>query len=272
MKRLICVLLTLALLCAVPVLALPAAAAGEADYDALYVQDGMTMWLDAYNPAQSINFTTGQWTSKVGSGSATLATPSFWTAAQGGGVGFAMHSYETFRDNYTRVGVDLGIANLPSGNFTVEFVYRMDGLVDEAGQDIPHNTEMNGNKWGLYTANQSAWVFGAAHFMQFMKSESPSGASLRTRLMYGLTQAYDNAHWLNDFTNFTEKNLHKATRHRVTYEQTEGGTYGTTAHYQWYNGENRVVDFCNETTTDPDGQAYYSNAEGGFKLMYGTPV
>ena len=113
------------------------------DYDALLVKDGLVGWFDAYDPENgTVDFGAGLWHNRAGDSVAAFGT-SYWKARTGGGIGYDLRSYlEWFRfGNLT--GLDLGVGNLPAEDFTVEFVFSPDGIVDEEGNDVYHTEEMN---------------------------------------------------------------------------------------------------------------------------------
>jgi hypothetical protein len=143
-KSLLCGFLALVMLlgCFVAVPTASAATDGrqDADYAALYVGDGLVRRFDAYDPNNgTVDLTNGRWYSTDRAVYATLGQKSLWKK-QTQGIGYAMTSHSQWSSNLGQAGLDLGISNLPTGDFTVEYVMTLDGLVDASGNDVPHTT------------------------------------------------------------------------------------------------------------------------------------
>ena len=283
-NKLLSLLLALAMLLPLGAVALPASAAerkatSPEDYDALLVKDGLVGWFDAYDAASPlVDLETGKWHSRVGDGVATLATPSYWKAMPGGGIGFEMTSYEEWKRMAGKVGLEMGIDNLPSGDFTVEFVARLRGITDSRGETLYHTTELNGNRYGLYNEEQSPWAFGGLYFMQFMPSKAETGASLHARGIYKSGGRYkDTSNGANGvvggFQLLEDAKLGHVLSLSMTFDhkgREEGATYDRVT-YEWSRNGLSAYVFDNTTTSWGAGKVYLPNQNEAFRLMYDFP-
>ena len=134
-KAWISILLALcAVVAMVPAALLPAsaeeltlAAEGETDYDSLYVKEGLEYVLSSKT---GVDLTAGTWTSTNGEVTATLVNPSLWLMAEDGGLEYRL-------GKKADSGIDLGIANLPTGNYTVAMTAMGIGFTkDDDGDSI----------------------------------------------------------------------------------------------------------------------------------------
>ena len=271
--RLLCVLLALCLsLSALGGFSLSAAEGGFAeDYDALLVKDGLVGWFDAYDAGNgTVDFGTGLWHNRAGNSVAVLGT-SYWKARAKGGIGYDLRSYlEWFRFG-NQTGIDFGVKHLPEEDFTVEFVFSPDGIVDGEGNDVYHTEEMNGDMWGLYSPNRSPWVFGALHFMQFMPSAAPSGSSLMVRGMYSYNQSYNQTGYGNCLGDGKlVENLHNPASFHMTFDHTAAGDFDG-ARYVWKRNGEEIFAFDNKATSVAAAATYLPNKDGAFRLFYGFP-
>ena len=284
MKRsLLSMLLAIALLLGGIVWTVPASAeeakqspSSAETYDALYVKNGLVAWYDAYDAA-SVNLSTGVWSSKAGYGSnnATLASPELWKMRTGGGVGFDMQSYSTWASYKGKVAVVLNKEDFPAnGDYTIEFVMKLDGLVDASGNDLPHTQQMNGNRYGLYNEQLSAWCFGPMHYMQFMLS-ADSSSSLNMRAMYSEENSYmltdgKESEYLSDFVGIG--GLHEQKTYAVSFDYTapSTGEYAT-AQYVWYTNNDAEYSFVNKKATSDSFQKFHDSRSGNFRLMGDFP-
>lgn len=244
-----------------------------AEYEALYVKNGLVLCFDAYNPySDAVDLAAGKWTSTDGSATATLANASLWSASEGGGIGYGFTSYSQWAAQYTQTGLDLGIANLPTGDFTVEFAVSMDGIVDAAGKDVYHTAE-SGNAYGWYTKNKTTWMFGTFHFLQFLPSSAPSGSTLGIRGIYSAAGTYNDKDFGDTQAIFPDSALHTVQSFSMTFDHTaaHGGKSYDEASYSLYRNGNSLYQFSNYTTTVSAFQCYLPNSTGAFRLMYGFP-
>ena len=124
-------LLSLLLAAAMLVLAFPLAipAGAEEESPSLYVQDGLVMLLDAFDPQNgTLDLTAGTWKSSKGNATATLEGA--WKAEEQG-ISYTLSAISA------GTGLNLGYANLPKGNFTVETVAAAHGLTNPDGSKVP---------------------------------------------------------------------------------------------------------------------------------------
>ena len=168
-KKLLATLLVLCtLLSALPMLASPAAAAEAetaTDYDALYVKDGLSVWLDAFDSSEAntdIDLEANTWKSKVGSAVATLAEGTLfpWERRAAGGIGWTQKGSvsESIQPN----GIFLDPSLIPAGDYTAEFVIATEGItaddgsrwvhkydLDKAESSDPEVQKQAGNRYGI---------------------------------------------------------------------------------------------------------------------------
>lgn len=127
-------LLSLLLAAAMLILAFPLAipAGAEEESPSLYVQDGLVMLLDAFDPQNgTLDLTAGTWKSSKGNATATLEGA--WKAEKQG-ISYALSAISG------GTGLNLGYANLPKGSFTVEAVAAAHGLTNPDGSKVPFDS------------------------------------------------------------------------------------------------------------------------------------
>ena len=159
-KRFLCGLLALVMLVSlIPVTVLSAdttatagtEATGAAfDYRDFYVKDGLTLLLDAFistTENETVDLKNGKWYNAKGtlgtSYAATVKGLSKWTASENGrGFGYTLTGEEYLQlpssgrgSNY---GLDIGIAAVPSGGYTLEYIAAFKGLTDASGARYVH--------------------------------------------------------------------------------------------------------------------------------------
>ena len=179
-----------------PVLAAPASAEEEAyDYETLYVQDGLKLFVSAYKTDTSgVDIASGKWSGK---GSLTLTGGAYsdsnktgWQALADGGISYYLRNLSEFNSKRYTTGMWLDNSVLGDGDFTVETVFDPRGVVDEAGNRYIHSSVWQGDTvegesvWGLYNPDGSNFSFAGLQLCQFHKSSSTSGASMHTRIFY----------------------------------------------------------------------------------------
>ena len=284
-KSLLCGFLALVMLlgCFVAVPTVSAATDGrqDADYAALYVEDGLVRRFDAYDPNNgTVDLTNGRWYSTDRAVYATLGQKSLWKK-QTQGIGYAMTSHSQWSSNLGQAGLDLGISNLPTGDFTVEYVMTLDGLVDASGNDVPHTTAASA-KYGWYNSSKSSWMFGTVHFMHFLYSTSNDGSSLGMRAFYSANGSYSATTDANTVINFkifggsyqTGEGLHKRYSFSMTFDHTAktgSQTYDRAVYTLYRNMGTAIFNFDNQNTSTSYNQAYKPNTDGAFRLMYDFP-
>lgn len=249
----------------------------DEDYRALYVSDHLVRVFDAYDPQNgTVDLANGKWYSTDGKASVSLKTPSsvkLWKARTSG-IGYDVQSYNAWNSYKSQVGIDLGIANLPTGDFTVEYVMTHDGIVDANGNDVGFNSTTG---YGWWNNNFSGWMFGSLHFIHFMYSLTANGISLQYRAMYSQNGSYATTTYANcieDILPFPDTELHRPHSLSMTFDHTtaaaSGGSYDK-AVYNWSCDLRQFFTFDNQTTSKAYNQAYKPNSEGYFRLMYDFP-
>ena len=144
-KRLLSVMLLLAMLItAVPVIvsaeetfaesATVDTAGDSVDLHDYYVKDGLTALYSTFGADNGVNLTDGTWTSKVGTGVATLGVKARWSVGEHGGIGYTVlygtvaadgsYTKESSYNNHNNSNLYLGfgISQLNNGDFTVEYM------------------------------------------------------------------------------------------------------------------------------------------------------
>ena len=99
-----------------------------------YVKDGLTALYSTFGANNGVNLTDGTWTSKVGTGVATLGVKERWSVGEYGGIGYNVlygtvaedGSYvkeSSFNNhNNTNLYLGFGLSQLNNGDFTVEYM------------------------------------------------------------------------------------------------------------------------------------------------------
>ncbi|MBQ1254729.1 MAG: hypothetical protein IIX91_02980, partial [Clostridia bacterium] len=196
-RKLLAMLLVLCSLVAVlPVMASPAAAAtdaGATDYDALYVTDGITVWLDAFDSSEAntnIDLDANTWKSKVGDAVATLAegTLSPWERRAAGGIGWSQIGSDTVdvAEPVQPNGLYLDPALIPADDYTLEMVIATEGITKADGTRWAHMYNLDkadagepaGNQYGI--GNGECFAIGAfrsyTYYCLFYKGRPSTGA------------------------------------------------------------------------------------------------
>ena len=140
------VLAVVMLVLAFPVIVLPVSAAdpvAEAPsltYKDIVVQDGLQIWLDAYDPANTkIDIAQGTWKSEVGTATATIAggaynastNPTGWYA---GTKGIKWDNNQSVKSGTVGNRIAFNLAEVPQGSYTVESIVTLDGMTENDGE------------------------------------------------------------------------------------------------------------------------------------------
>ena len=140
------------------------------DPSMLYVTDGMTMWLDAFDPeTTTVDLANGKWYDKVGG--QLYATfkggNTWWKMRQNGGVGSDM-SKAQWDASYKEVGLSFDANVLPNSGFTVEVLLDARGPSNEDGTRYMDSAA----KYGIYKPDVSAFDFGGLRCIKKKKKKS----------------------------------------------------------------------------------------------------
>ena len=154
-----------------------AAATTPEAYNALYVQDGLTMLLTAFDAASAAAYqASGKWASRVGSAEATLIG-SGWKAGENGGLYFNLAGQDAGNEIGEMWGshkLDMGIANLPAEDFTLEMVVNPIGYTVNADGKTQLVASANGTStYGMET--HLGFIIGPLRTNSFPSLGSSSG-------------------------------------------------------------------------------------------------
>ena len=244
------------------------------DPSQLYITDGLTMWLDAFDPATTtVDLAGGKWYDKTGNGKyATFkGGNTWWVMRQAGGVGYDM-SKAQWDASYKEVGLIFDSNVLPNEGFTVEV------LLDARGPSNADGTRYmdSSAKYGIYKADVSAFDFGGLRCMQFGGSTVSSHYMTRWFYHVNTWNAHQKMEWvIKDSTTLADPAIATMS---VTYVDM-GNEH--VVYNMFYNG---ALDFTFDNTThnstNPEknphfntegGKKYIPMSEGNFSLLNGFP-
>ncbi|MBQ5791179.1 MAG: hypothetical protein IIW19_00535, partial [Clostridia bacterium] len=177
-------------------------AKSDTDYSALYVQDGLTLFFEAYT-GETLDLDAGKWyASNDSTKFITLANANGnlrWTYnAAKGGVGYQMtfNQWSSLAQvsggKNPNVGLVLDFSYLPEDEYTVETVLLWQGLTNEDGT-IYKMADPSIEKWGIHTRNFSPVALGPLQALGFV-SDADSAACPQA-MTNSLRWFYSNATW-----------------------------------------------------------------------------
>ena len=144
-------------------------------YDALYVKDGMTILLTAYDTSENnatVNLEDGYWANKLGGKGAKIqaGTTFPWQKDPEGGIYWTQKASVSASNQPN--GIYFDIDQLPTGNYTVEQIITYDGITNDDGTKWNSTWQYKGTETGVsgnhYGHNVEAFAFGPMRSLSFL--------------------------------------------------------------------------------------------------------